>query len=92
MYFLTEYDLLKKNNTVWDKVSADIKKEFDNKPVYNKELLKTKIKCHGEEVTGFYEKEILKVESNYTCLAVISLDFVLKKRWKLLSASLFKRV
>ena len=35
--FLTEYDLLKKDNTIWDKVSADIKKEFDNKPVYNKE-------------------------------------------------------
>ena len=28
--------------TIWDKVSADIKKEFDNDPVYNKEVLKTK--------------------------------------------------
>ena len=27
----------------------------------------------------FYEKEILKVESNHTCLAVISLDPTLKK-------------
>ena len=33
MYFLTEDDLLGKYNTVWDKVSADIKKEFDSKPV-----------------------------------------------------------
>ena len=37
MYFLTEDDdLLKKYSTVWDKVSAHIKKEFDSKPVYNK--------------------------------------------------------
>ena len=34
MYFLIEDDdLLEKYNTIWDKVSADIKKEFDNDPV-----------------------------------------------------------
>ena len=36
MYFLIEDDdLLKKYNTIWDKISADVKKEFDSKPVYN---------------------------------------------------------
>ena len=80
MYFLIEDDdLLEKYNTIWDKVSADIKREFDSEPVYNKEYLKTKIKSHGDEVTDFYDKEIFKVGSNHTCLAVISLDFVLKK-------------
>ena len=44
MYVLIEDDdLLEKYNTIWDKVSAYIKKEFDNEPVYNKEYLKTKI-------------------------------------------------
>ena len=44
MYFLIEDDdLLEKYNTIWDKVSVDIKKEFDDEPVYNKEYLKTKI-------------------------------------------------
>ena len=34
MYFLTEDDdLLEKCNTIWDKVSPDIKKEFDSEPV-----------------------------------------------------------
>ena len=61
MYFLIEDDaLLEKHNTIWDKVSADIKKEFDNEPVYNKEYLKTKIKSHGDEVTDFYDKEFLR--------------------------------
>ena len=33
-YFLIEDDgLLKIYSTIWDKVSADIKKEFDNEPV-----------------------------------------------------------
>ena len=60
MYFLIEDDdLLEKYNTIWGKVSADIKKEFDSKPVYNKSYLKTKIKIHGDEVTDFYDKKFL---------------------------------
>ena len=45
----------------------DIKKEFDNETVYNKEYLKTEIKSHGNEVTDFYDKEISRVDSNRTC-------------------------
>ena len=72
-------DLLEQYNTIWDKVSADMKKEFDSEPVCNKEFLKTKIKSHGDEVTDFYDKEIPKVDSKLTCLAVISLDFAQKR-------------
>ena len=39
----------------------------------------TKIKSHGDDVTDFYDKKIPKVDSNYTCLAVISLDSAIKK-------------
>ena len=80
MYFVIEDDdLLKRYNTIWDKVTADIKKEFDSEPVYNKNYLKTKIKSHGDEVTDFYDKKIPKLDSSHTCLAVISLDSALKK-------------
>ena len=41
--------------------------------------MKTKIKSHGDDVTNFYDKKIPKVGSNYTCVAVISLDSALKK-------------
>ena len=71
--FLIENDrLLEKYDTIWDKVSGDIKKEFHSKPDYNKEFLKTKIKFYADEVTDFYEKKILKVDSNHAILAVIS--------------------
>ena len=49
-----------------------MKKEFDSELVYNKKFLKTKIKFHSDKVTDFYDKENLKVDSNHTCLAVIS--------------------
>ena len=76
---------MKKYNTIWDKVSIDIKKEFDSKPVYNKIFLKTKIKSYDNEATDFHDKEVLKVGSSYPCLTGISLvsafkkDFVKKK-------------
>ena len=49
-------DLLEKYNTIWDKVSADIKKELHSKPAHNKVFLKTKTKSHGDKVTCFYDK------------------------------------
>ena len=58
MYLLIAHDdLLEKHNTVWDKVSADIKKEFDSEPVYNKKFLKTKIKPYGNEIDLFLDND-----------------------------------
>ena len=53
-----------------------IYKKIDSEPVYNKEFLKTKIKSCDED---FYNKKIPKVDSNHTCLTIISLDSALKK-------------
>ena len=64
MYFLIEDDgLSEKYNTIWDKVNADIKKEFDSEPVYNKNYFKTKIKSHGDELTNFPDKKVPKLDS-----------------------------
>ena len=80
MYFLINNDdLLENYKTIWDKVSADIKKELDIEPVYKKTFLKPIIKSRGDEVSYFYDKEISKVDFNHTCLAVIRLDSALKK-------------
>ena len=38
------------------------KKEFDRKPMYNKKLLKTKIKCNSS--TKFHDKETPTAGSN----------------------------
>ena len=52
---------------------------LDSEPVYNEFFLKTKIKFHGDEVTDFYDKVILKVDTIHTCLSVVILDSALKK-------------
>ena len=41
--------------------------------------MKTKIKSQKDEVPDFYDREIPKVDSNHTCLVVISLYSALKK-------------
>ena len=77
-FFIEDNDSLKKYNTISNKVSADTEKEVGSEPVYNKDILKTTIKSHCE-VAEFYDKRIPKVDSNHTCLAVITLDSALKK-------------
>ena len=80
MYFsIKNNDLLKKYNDIWNKVSNSIKKELDREPGYNKKFLKTKIESYGDETTDFHDKEMPRAGSNYTCLAVILIEFVLKK-------------
>ena len=71
--------LLEKFYTIWDKVSADIKKNLIESLYTINNFLKTKTKSHGDEGTDFYDKEIPKVRPNQTCLAVISWDSTLKK-------------
>ena len=56
-FMMEDDDLLEEYNTIWDKVSADIKREFHSEPVYNKNYLKTKVRSHGDEVTDFYDKK-----------------------------------
>ena len=55
------------------------KKELDTNPVYNKTFLETKIKSHGDKFRDFYDKKISRIDSNHTCLAVITLESALKE-------------
>ena len=59
-FLIADDDLLEKCNTIWDKVSADIKKEFDSEPVYNKNFLKTKINPMVMKLQNFMIKKLLR--------------------------------
>lgn len=49
-----DYELLKKHNDIWNKVSNNIKNEFDCKPIYNKNVLKIQLRPYGDEATDFH--------------------------------------
>ena len=42
-------------------------------------IWETKIKSYGHEVSDFYNKEIMKADSNHACLTVINLDSAFNK-------------
>ena len=72
MYFFIEVDeLLETYNGISNRVSNSIKRELDCKPIYNEKFLKIKIRSYGDKTTDFHNKEVPKVCSNYTSLAVI---------------------
>ena len=91
-FFIQDDELLEKCNTIWDKVSADIKKEFHSEPVYNKEFLKTETKSHGDEVICFYDEKSSQGGLLSNLLRSNYLEFCSQERWQLLLASAFKRV
>ena len=64
---------------MWGKDKKKKKKKIDSEPVYNKEVLNTKVKSHGDKVTVFYDKKVPMVDPNHSCLARSSLDSALKK-------------
>ena len=65
IYFLIEDEsLLEKYKTIWNKVSPDIKKELDSKPVYRKSFLKNKIK--SSNLKDFHDIKMSKAGSNFS--------------------------
>lgn len=54
-------------------------RELDCEIMYNEKIMKAKIRLYGAEATDFRDKEVSKVGSIYTYLAVIVLDYVLIK-------------
>ena len=88
MSFLIENEQLIEKYNILNKISNSMKTEFHSKSIYNKKPLKTKINTYGNKAKDFPDKEILKVGSNYTSLAVILIDFILRKE-KIYYAQMF---
>ena len=83
VFLIEDENLLKTYNDTWNKVSNSMRKEIDSALIYNEKFLKTRVKSYGDATTEKekknHDKEIPEVVSNCVCLAVILIDFVLKK-------------
>ena len=77
-FLIKDDELLEKYNEIWEKVKNSLKKNFDSKPTYNENYLKTKIKSYNGKInTNSHSNEITK-ESQYICLSVILLDSIFR--------------
>ena len=73
---VSDNNLLKKYNKIWEKISNLMKIEFDRDPVYgdNDNYIKTKIKMYEDIVkTNFQGKKVPKENASYKCLSLIML-------------------
>ena len=75
--FIQDDELLEKYNGVWNKVSNSIKEDCES--VFNKKILKTKIRSYGDEDTDCHSSKISDAGSDCICCSRISIDSVFKK-------------
>ena len=68
MHFWKRDDwLLKKYDDIWNKVSNSIDEEFDIESIYNKKILKTKIRPYGDDATNIQDEELPSGSFNWVC-------------------------
>ena len=76
---------------MWQKYKLGIKSHFE--PIYEEKFLKDKVtEFDGVIKTNFSGNDMAKENMHYTCIACITIDFVMRIDKKKTSASLFRRM
>ena len=84
-FTITDKQLLKNYNKIWEKAEELIKTDFKSKPVYGDDdkYIKTKIKIYaGSIITNFHNKKMPKEKAPCKCLSIIMIDSVVKANKK----------
>ena len=82
---ISDKQLSKKYNQIWNRVEKLLKIEFGSEPAYhdNDKYIKTKIKIYaGSMITNFQSKKMPKEKVTCKCLSIIMLDSVIKAKKK----------
>ena len=84
LFLIEDYYLLEKYNTIWDKVSTDIKKEFDSTSVCNKKICKLKQNLKVINLQMFTIQKFLR----WTLIILVHTLIILSRKIKTI---IFKR-
>ena len=79
-FLISDKQLLKRYNEIWNKVNNIIQKRFDNKPVYDNKCVRTKIKYYDSKCRiNFHRKGIPpEYDTEYICLSIRLIDSVFR--------------
>ena len=78
---------------IWDMIKVKLDINFHNEPVYESRYLKAKVReFDGAIKRNFLGNDMPKENMNYTYIACITIDSVLRIDKKKSSASLFRRM
>ena len=76
-------DVLDKYNEIWDKIKNKLSIKFNGEPVYDEKYIKAKVrKFDGVIKTNFFGDKVPKENENYTCIACIIIDSVMRREKK----------
>ena len=78
-FLIKDDEVWEKYNKIWDVIKNKLGIKFHSKPVYEYKYLKAKVReFDGVIKTKFLGNDMIKENMNYTCIASITIDSVLK--------------
>ena len=82
-FLIKDYDVLDKYNKIWDKIKNKLNIKFHSMPVYDETYIKAKVREFNDVIkTNFLGGEVPKEKMHYTCIACITIDFVMRMEKK----------
>ena len=76
-------DVLDKYNEIWDKIKEKLNFKFHSMPAYDETYVKAKVReFDGVIKTNFLGGKVPKENEHYTCIACITIDFVMRMEKK----------
>ena len=82
-FMIKDDDVLDKYNEIWDKIKNKLSIKFHSEPVYDEKYIKAKVrKFDGVIKTNFLGDKAPKENENYTCVACITIDSVMRTEKK----------
>ena len=78
-FLIKNSEVWEKYEEIWNVIKNKINIKFHSQPVYENKYLKTKVReFDGSIKTKFLGNNLLKENTSYTCIACITIDFVMK--------------
>ena len=79
-FAIKDDDVLDKYNEIWGKIKETLNIKFHSMPIYDEKYIKVKVRELKKK--NFLGDEIPKENVHYTCIACITIDFVMRMKKK----------
>ena len=79
-FAIKDDDVLDKYNEIWGKIKETLNIKFHSMPIYDEKYIKVKVRELKKK--KFLGDEIPKENVHYTCIACITIDFVMRMKKK----------
>ena len=92
-FLMKDDEVWKKYEKIWNVIKSKLGNKFHSEPIYKKQYLKAKVReFDGVIKTNILGNDMPKENMDYTWIACITIDSVMRIDKKNPSASLFRRV